>query len=49
MIKISKRTIEKLSHLNCIFCKKWWTVGDASPKKKKWFCPWCGKSNEYKK
>lgn len=41
--------IEKLAHFNCQKCKKWWTVGDASISKKKWFCPWCGILNKYEK
>ena len=49
MEKTSKKTTEKLNHFNCIYCKKWWTIGDASIKKKNWFCPWCGKKNEYEK
>ncbi len=37
-----KVCVEKLSHFNCNYCKKWWSIGDT-PKRKKWFCPWCGK------
>lgn len=43
-----KRSIEILNHFNCSFCKKWWTIGDAPKSESKWFCPWCGKENEYK-
>ncbi len=43
-----ERTIEKINHFSCGKCKKWWSVGDAPSKKKKWFCPWCGMMNEYK-
>ncbi|MFH1610836.1 MAG: hypothetical protein ABIA91_03000 [Patescibacteria group bacterium] len=41
-----KKSIEKISHFQCGKCKKWWTIGDASEKKKKWFCPWCGLEQE---
>jgi len=44
-----KRTVEKINHFSCAKCGKWWSVGDAPEKKKKWFCPWCGMLNEYKK
>jgi hypothetical protein len=36
---------EHLHHFNCGSCKKWWSIGDA-PKRKQWFCPWCGKKQE---
>ncbi|KKU70577.1 MAG: hypothetical protein UX94_C0004G0041 [Parcubacteria group bacterium GW2011_GWA2_47_21] len=42
------RSIEKLHHFVCQKCKRWWTVGDAPVAKKIWFCPWCGKKNNYK-
>lgn len=48
MPKISKKSIELLHHFQCIFCNKWWSVGDAPDDKDKWFCPWCGKENTYK-
>jgi predicted RNA-binding Zn-ribbon protein involved in translation (DUF1610 family) len=41
-----KVCVEKLSHFNCTHCDKWWTVGDAPAKNKKWFCPWCGKEQK---
>ena len=43
----SKRSIENLSHFFCSFCSKWWTIGDAPEEKEVWFCPWCGKENNY--
>jgi hypothetical protein len=43
---IGKRSIEKINHFQCGKCKKWWTIGDASEKRKKWFCPWCGVEQE---
>jgi len=33
---------EKLWHFRCGVCGKWWSIGDADPEKKEWFCPWCG-------
>ncbi len=45
----SKRSVEKLHHMSCSRCKKWWTIGDAPRSKKKWFCPWCGTENAYGK
>ncbi len=47
MVKISKKSTEILNHFHCIFCKKWWTVGDIPLEKKNWYCPWCGKENKY--
>ena len=38
----STKSIEKLAHFRCGHCQKWWSIGDA-PKRKKWWCPWCGK------
>jgi len=43
-----KKSIEKISHFQCGKCKKWWTIGDALEKKKKWFCPWCGLEQKVK-
>jgi len=43
-----KKSIEKISHFQCGYCKKWWTIGDALEKKKKWFCPWCGLEQKVK-
>ena len=37
-----QRSVEQLSHFRCGSCNKWWSVGDASLSKKKWWCPWCG-------
>ena len=37
MKEISKKSVEILTHFQCIFCKKWWTVGDAPTNKEKWF------------
>lgn len=37
-----KSSTELLVHFNCGACQKWWSVGDAPPDKKNWFCPWCG-------
>ena len=45
---ISRRTLEVLNHFKCIFCKKWWSIGDAPLRRKKFYCPWCGKINKYK-
>ncbi|MEI6022446.1 MAG: hypothetical protein WCQ32_01215 [bacterium] len=39
-------SVEKLTHFNCGHCKKWWSIGDA-PKRKKWFCPYCGILSSY--
>jgi hypothetical protein len=36
-----KVSIEKLSHYQCKYCEKWWSIGDA-PENRAWFCPWCG-------
>lgn len=47
MEKNSKKSIELLHHFQCMFCKKWWSVGDAPEEKEKWWCPWCGKENKY--
>lgn len=44
----SDKKIEILHHFSCGKCGKWWTVGDASKMKKKWFCPWCGNRNEFR-
>lgn len=41
-MKVSK---EILFHFECLKCKKWWSIGDAPPKKKEWYCPWCGYKN----
>jgi transcription elongation factor Elf1 len=41
-----KVCVEKLSHFNCAYCGKWWTVGDTPKSKKKWFCSWCGKEQK---
>lgn len=49
MVKTSKRSVEMLTHFNCVYCKKWWSIGDAAQDKHEWFCPWCGKKNTYKK
>lgn len=46
-ISKGKKTVELLAHFNCGVCKKWWAIGDAPPKKKKWFCPWCGTKQNY--
>ena len=48
MKSVSKKSIELLYHFQCIFCNKWWSIGDAPEDKAKWFCPWCGKKNNYK-
>lgn len=49
MEKISKKSTELLTHFNCYYCKKWWSVGDAPKNKKIWYCAWCAKPNHYKK
>ena len=49
MAKLSKKSIELLHHFNCAYCKKWWSVGDAPENKEEWYCPWCGKVNNYNK
>jgi protein-arginine kinase activator protein McsA len=41
-----KTSIERLVHFLCDYCKKWWSIGDATEDKKSWFCPWCGKENK---
>ncbi|MCL4868859.1 MAG: hypothetical protein KJ063_07830 [Anaerolineae bacterium] len=33
---------ERLVHFRCGGCGRWWTIGDAPPKRRNWFCPWCG-------
>lgn len=43
------RSIEMFHHFRCPHCNGWWGIGDAPMKRKKWFCPWCGKENTYKK
>jgi predicted RNA-binding Zn-ribbon protein involved in translation (DUF1610 family) len=43
------RSIEYFHHFRCGHCNGWWGIGDAPMKRKKWFCPWCGKENIYKK
>ncbi len=36
-------SIEKLHHMNCGHCHKWWTIGDANCEVNQiWYCPWCG-------
>jgi len=39
--------VEHLHHFRCYFCRKWWSIGDA-PKKNEWYCPWCGKYQEFR-
>lgn len=39
----ASKSIEKLVYFRCNNCNKWWTIGDAPIKRKKWWCPWCGK------
>lgn len=41
------RSVERLSHFNCARCHKWWSVGDAPKDRTVWFCPWCGKEQEF--
>ncbi len=36
---------EKISHFNCVDCKKWWSISGALKSKKFWYCPWCGKKH----
>lgn len=43
-----KYSIEKLLHLSCFNCKKWWTIGDGNPKKT-YICPNCGQSQKFEK
>ena len=43
---IGVRSLERLSHFNCGYCHKWWSIGDA-PERTTWFCPWCGKEQEF--
>lgn len=38
-----KYSVERLVHFQCESCRKWWSIGDADPEKRDWFCPWCGK------
>ncbi len=47
MRKVGKKSIEILHHFQCILCKKWWSIGDA-PDREEWFCPWCGKKQNFK-
>ncbi|MEX0931188.1 MAG: hypothetical protein WDZ88_00395 [Candidatus Paceibacterota bacterium] len=39
---------EVLSHFRCGECAGWWSIGDA-PKRKLWFCPWCGMNGSTQK
>ncbi|MBI3397026.1 hypothetical protein HY045_00970 [Candidatus Woesebacteria bacterium] len=45
-MKSTIRSKEVLTHFRCIFCNKWWTIGEVPITKTKWFCPWCGKLQE---
>jgi len=44
-----KRSVESLHHFSCVYCKKWWTIGDAPEKKLEWHCPWCGKKQAFER
>lgn len=44
---MAERNIENLHHFRCVFCKKWWTIGDAPESRELFYCPWCGKENEF--
>ncbi len=37
-----RQSAERLVHMTCGTCRKWWSIGDA-PRRKEWFCPWCGR------
>lgn len=41
------KSIEHLSHFNCPYCHKWFSIGDAPLDRKEWTCPWCHKIAEY--
>lgn len=41
------RSVEKLNHFRCLFCDKWWSIGDADARKQEWFCPWCGEKQKF--
>lgn len=38
-------SVETLSHFQCPYCQKWWSIGDA-PRRAVWYCPWCGMQSE---
>jgi len=48
-LPVSKKSVEKLSHFVCGWCRKWWTIGGATQKKSRWHCPWCGKLQKFNK
>jgi hypothetical protein len=46
---LSTKSLEMLWHFRWGYCGKWWSIGDAPVDKVIWWCPWCGKRNEYEK
>jgi hypothetical protein len=42
------RSRETLDHFRCGACGKWWTIGDAPPRRARWFRPWCGKAERHR-
>jgi len=46
---VGKKSEEKLSHFSCVFCRRWWTVGDAPVKKKPGFVRGAGREINFEK
>lgn len=43
---VGRYAVERLLHLSCGHCDKWWTVGDGDPEKN-YFCPHCGHQQHF--
>ncbi|MDZ7726299.1 MAG: hypothetical protein U5L75_01825 [Candidatus Campbellbacteria bacterium] len=44
---IGKKAEERLVHFLCYNCEKWWSIGDPPDDRDDWYCPWCGKKQEF--
>ncbi len=45
--KKGQRSVEHFNHFRCHVCNKWWGIGDPPSERNIWFCPWCGKEQEF--
>ena len=39
---------EFIRHFTCGKCGMWFAIGDAPEDRDDWYCPWCGKSQNFK-
>ena len=39
---VGTKSLERLSHFNCGYCRKWFSIADAPSERNLWHCPWCG-------